>query len=65
MSKMTIPVKQWMRRPEVGNLQDALKVLLERCILLVNDERVRPRLPDALQREMVEQTYGRASRKKG
>ena len=63
MNKITFPLKRRMKRPEVGNLQDALQLLLDRGVLLASDEAARRELSQALQRERVEQTYGGATAK--
>jgi hypothetical protein len=59
MTKVTFPLKPRMAGPEVGNLQDALQLLLDRAILQASDEATRREL----QRERTGQTYGRATSK--
>jgi hypothetical protein len=52
-----------MKRAEVGDLQDALQLLLDRGVLLTDDEAARRELSEALRRERAEQTYGGATSK--
>ena len=51
-----------MRGPEVADLQEALRQLLERNAVLREDERARRELANALQREQEAQTFGDANR---
>ncbi len=44
MNKITFPLKRGMKRLAVGDLQDALQLLLNRGVLLANDEAARRRL---------------------
>ncbi|MBE0465801.1 MAG: hypothetical protein IBX71_01070, partial [Candidatus Desulforudis sp.] len=61
MNKITFPLKRRMKSPEVGDLQDALKLLLDRGVLLAHDEAARRKLSEALRRERAEQAYGEAT----
>lgn len=63
MNKITFPLKQRMKSPEVGNLQDALQLFLNRGVLLANNEAARRELSEALRHERLEQTYGGATAK--
>ncbi|MEH2539209.1 hypothetical protein [Bradyrhizobium sp. AZCC 1699] len=63
MNRITFPLKRKMRGPEVGNLQDARQLLLDRGVLLANDEAARRELAAALRGERAEQTYGSATTK--
>lgn len=63
MNKITFLLKQGMKSPEVGNLQDALQLLLNRGVLLAKDEAARRELSEALRRERNEQTYGETTSK--
>src|SRR5262245_43029724 len=62
MNKIIFPLKVRMKRPEVADLQDALQLLLDRGVILANDERTRPELSAALKAEREKQTYDRATR---
>ena len=48
MNRITFPLKLQMKRPEVGDLQDALQLLLERDVLLSNDDATRRKLSETL-----------------
>lgn len=61
MKKITFPLKQRMQGEAVADLQDALQLLLDRRVLLANDEAARRQLMAGLQRERVGQTYGPAT----
>lgn len=63
MNKITFPLKPRMQGPAVADLQDALRLLLERGLLFANDEGARRELLQALQRERAEQLYGSATAK--
>jgi len=63
MNKITFPLKRRMKRREVGELQDALQLLLDRGVLLANDEAARRELSEALRSDRAEQTYGGATSK--
>ncbi|AMN67511.1 neuraminidase-like domain-containing protein [Psychrobacter sp. P11G5] len=62
MNAITFPLKLQMKRPEVGDLQDALRLLLERSVLLANDETARHKLSETLKSERTAQRYGKATR---
>lgn len=63
MNKIIFPLKLRMKRPEVADLQDALQLLLDRGVILADDEAARRELSEALKRERVEPTYANATRK--
>ena len=63
MKNITFPLKPQMRGPEVADLQEALRQLLERSAVLRDDERARRGLAATLQREGETQTFGDATRK--
>lgn len=63
MNKIIFPLKRRMQGPTVADLQDALKLLLDRGALLASDEAARQELSEALQRERAEQTFGGATSK--
>ena len=63
MNKITFPLKPRMKGPKVADLQAALQLLLDRGVILRDDEAARRELSAALQRERAEQTYGSATRK--
>jgi hypothetical protein len=52
-----------MKRPEVRDLQDALKLLIERGALVANDEAARQEMSEALKAERAQQAYGTATAK--
>ncbi|MCZ6664635.1 MAG: hypothetical protein O7B81_04965 [Gammaproteobacteria bacterium] len=56
MNPITFPLKLRMKRPEVGDLQDALQLLLDRGVLLATDEATRRELSETLKRERTAQT---------
>lgn len=58
MNPITFPLNRMMQHPEVGDLHNALQLLLNRGVLLADDERSRRDLPHALRREQAERTYG-------
>jgi len=47
-----------MKGPQVAGLQEVLTLLLERCLILTNDEGARKKLLAALQPERQRQSYG-------
>jgi hypothetical protein len=64
MNKIIFPLKPGMKGAEVGDLQSALQLFLDRGIIMQNDEAARKGLSAALQRERAEQNnYGRITRK--
>lgn len=63
MNKIIFPLKLRMNSPAVGDLQDALQLLLDRGVILANDEGARRELTAILLRERAEQTYGSGTRK--
>jgi len=63
MNKITFSLKRQMHGPQVADLQDALKFLLERGLILGQDEGARRELLAALSAERDRQTYGRITAK--
>lgn len=63
MNKITFPLNQPMQGPQVGDLQNALQVLLDRAAILANDEGARRELATALRRDHAQQSYGEATGK--
>ena len=63
MNRITFPLKPRMQGAAVANLQDALQLLLDRGVVLREDDAARRELMAALQRERVGQTYGNATGK--
>lgn len=63
MNKIVFPLKLRMKGPEVGDLQVALQLLMDKGGLLADDEGVRRELSAALKPERAKQTYGAATRK--
>lgn len=63
MNNVTFPLKAQMKGPDVADLQEALRQLLERSAVLRDDERARRELAAALQREHETQSFGDATRK--
>jgi hypothetical protein len=62
MNRITFPLKPQMKGPEVGDLQRALQLFLERGFILHDDEGARRTRSAALQRELARNTYGAATR---
>jgi hypothetical protein len=58
MNKIIFPLKRQMQGPRVADLQDALTLLLERGLILGQDEGARRELLAALRPERDRQTYG-------
>ncbi len=58
MNTITFPLKRQMKGPQVVDLQEVLTLLLERCLILANDEGARKKLPAALKPERKGQNYG-------
>lgn len=63
MNRIIFPLKSRMKGPEVGDLQAALQLLLDRGVILPTDEAARRELSAVLKREHTKQIYGRATRK--
>jgi peptidoglycan hydrolase-like protein with peptidoglycan-binding domain len=63
MNKITFPLKQRMQGAAVADLQDALQLLLDRSVLLRDDEAARRDISATLRTERAGQTYGDATRK--
>lgn len=63
MNRIISPLRPDMRGATVADLQDALKFLLDRGVILRDDEGTRRELSAVLERERSTQTYGGATRK--
>lgn len=63
MNNIIFPLRPQMRGPEVADLQDTLRQLLERSAILSDDEGARRELAAALKRERETETFGDATRK--
>jgi hypothetical protein len=63
MNKITFPLRLQMIGPAVGDLQAALQALLDRGLLLRDDEGSRRELSAVLARERPNQTFGSATAK--
>jgi len=63
MNKITFPLKRQMQGPQVADLQDALTLLLERGLILGQDEGARRELLAALSAERDRQSYGKSTAK--
>src|SRR5688500_6302401 len=63
MNKITFPLNLGMQGLPVADLQDALQVLLDRGVILANDEPARRELALALKPEREGQTYRDATGK--
>jgi hypothetical protein len=63
MKKITFPLKLGTKSPKVSNLQEALQLLLDKSVILQNDEAARRELSAGLQEERAEQTFGDFSTK--
>ena len=63
MNKITFPLSQGMQGPRVGDLHDALQVLLERASILANDEGARREWATAMRPDLAQRSYGEATRR--
>ncbi|GIX46749.1 MAG: hypothetical protein KatS3mg131_0960 [Candidatus Tectimicrobiota bacterium] len=63
MNPITFPLKLQMRGPKVADLQEALKVFLERRLILRDDEAARRKALEDLARDSARRFYGSATRK--
>jgi hypothetical protein len=63
MKKITFPLKLGTKSPEVNNLQEALQLLLDKAIILQNDEATRQEISAGLQEERAKQIFGDFSAK--
>jgi hypothetical protein len=63
MNKIIFPLQQRMRGAAVADLQDALQALLDRRVILRDDDAARRELTAVLQRERADQTFGMATTK--
>jgi hypothetical protein len=62
MNRIIFPLEPQMQGPEVADLQVALQLLLDRVVILQDNEGTRHELSTALQHERAEQIYGGISR---
>ena len=63
MNKVTFPLKPQMRGQNVADLQDALRLLLERGVIFADEQDARRELSALLERERGQATYGPATTK--
>jgi len=63
MNKITFPLDMGKQGSAISDLQAALLVLLERSVILPNDEGTRRELSINVERERATQTYGEATAK--
>src|SRR4051812_29940048 len=63
MITITFPLKLRMKSPEVGDLQDALQLLVDNGLLLKRDEALRREVVAAMTRERVDSTFANATRR--
>src|SRR3954453_1284349 len=63
MDRITFPLEPRMRGTDVGNLQLALQLLLDRIAVLGDDEGAGAELAEMLTREHEDATYGPATQK--
>ncbi|SDD50071.1 Putative peptidoglycan binding domain-containing protein [Bacillus wiedmannii] len=63
MNKITFPLQSGKTGPEVGNLQDALQLFLDRGVILAGDEGLRRDLIVLLRAERAVQVYEDVTRK--
>ncbi len=63
MNRITSPLEQGMRGPEVASLQDALRLLLDRAAILADDAATRNDLLVGLRRERAETIYEQVTRR--
>ena len=63
MNKIIFPLRRRMQRPEVADLQDALQLMLDRGVLLADDEGLGREISAALRNERAQQTFGAATDK--
>ncbi len=61
--EITFPLKLHMRGAAATDLHQVFRLLLDRGVILVNDQGARRELSIALERERAEQTYGDATHK--
>ncbi|MGE3163992.1 MAG: neuraminidase-like domain-containing protein [Planctomycetota bacterium] len=61
MNKITHPLNRRSPGPQVADLHDALQVLLDRALILANDEGARREAAAALRRDLPRQSYGEAT----
>lgn len=61
MNKITFPLTQGAQSAALADLQEALQVLLDRELILANDEAAGREMCEALKPELADQTYGGAT----
>ena len=63
MNKITFPLIREAKGPQVADLHGALQALLDRALILANDEGTRLKTAEELKRDVKELTYGEATAK--
>ena len=63
MNRITYPLNRGMQGPPMADLHKEMQVLLERALILANDEGARRELAAALRRDLAQQSYGEATGK--
>lgn len=63
MNKITFPLNRRVQGPQVADLHGALQALLDRALILANDEGARREATAALRRDLPQQFYGEATGK--
>lgn len=63
MNKITFPLKQGIQGSRVGDLQDALQLLLDKAIILRENEAANRELSSSLRPERLGQLYGSTTHK--
>jgi hypothetical protein len=63
MNKIYHPLNRGMQGPPVADLHNALQLLLDRALILANDDGARRELAAALRRELERQSFGEATGK--
>ena len=61
MNKVAFPLKPRMRGPKVADLQDALEALLDRGVILADNESTRRKLAAAVVREKEKRYFGKST----
>jgi hypothetical protein len=63
MNKITFPLKPQMQGSAVGDLQATLQFLLDRAVILGNNQGARRKISVALKREQIDSIYGETTRR--
>jgi hypothetical protein len=63
MNKIIYPLELEMHGPYVGDLQAALQLLMDRGMILKDDESTRKELSEALKKEQTEKVFGKITSK--